>query len=63
MRPVSDYHPHSVNFTIYQLIRSPLDQPETEQRQETVDANGIRTIVEYISNDDGKKVKVRDDLH
>jgi hypothetical protein len=63
MRPVSDYHPHSVDSTIDQLIRGPLDQPETEQRQETVDANGIRTIVEFISNDDGKKVKVRDDLH
>jgi len=34
------------------------EQPETEQRQETVAANGIRTIVEYITNDDGKKVKV-----
>lgn len=28
-----------------------------------MDANGIRTIVEYINNDDGKKVKVHDDLH
>jgi hypothetical protein len=41
----------------------PSEQPETEQRQETVAANGIRTIVEYITNDDGKKVKVCEGFH
>jgi hypothetical protein len=32
---------------------------EHPQRQETVDADGIRTITEITTNEDGKKVKVR----
>ena len=32
------------------------EQPKNE---ESVDENGIRTIIEYALNDDGKKVKVR----
>lgn len=35
----------------------PSDVPRIE---ESVDANGIRTIVEYTTNDEGKRVKVSD---
>ncbi|TEB31070.1 translation initiation factor eIF3g [Coprinellus micaceus] len=35
-----------------------LDGPSQHQPEETVDENGVRTIVEYTLNDDGKKVKI-----
>jgi translation initiation factor 3 subunit G len=36
-----------------------LGSAQTPAYSETVDENGVRTIVEYSVNDDGKKVKVR----
>jgi translation initiation factor 3 subunit G len=35
-------------------VNLPVDQPRIE---ETVDADGIRTITQYTTNEDGKKVK------
>lgn len=32
------------------------DEPKIE---ETIDADGVRTIVQYTTNEDGKKVKVK----
>lgn len=40
---------------VYDILQ---DQPKGH---ETIDANGIRTIVEYTTNEDGKKVKVSSD--
>ncbi len=42
-----------------------IDQPsnqstETPQKiSDSIDENGVRTVVEYVLNDEGKKVKVR----
>ena len=35
-----------------------VDQSRVPKREETVDENGIITVVEYGTNDEGKKVKV-----
>jgi len=42
-------------FLGHHLLTLPKDQPKI---QETVDANGVRTIVEYTTNEKGKKIKV-----
>ncbi|KAJ7871338.1 eukaryotic translation initiation factor 3 subunit G-domain-containing protein [Mycena leptocephala] len=35
-----------------------LDEAETRKNEDFVDENGIRTMIEYTMNDDGKKVKI-----
>lgn len=41
-------------------LDQPKEQPPAPQiGEDSVDENGVRTIVEYITNDDGKKIKVR----
>ena len=40
------------------LFISIAERPEFPKIEETVDENGVRTIVEYTINDEGKKVKV-----
>jgi len=35
-----------------------LDEPNEPKIEETVDADGIRTITQYTTNEDGKKVKI-----
>ena len=42
------------------LPLSPITGQGTQnQNEEFVDENGIRTVIEYTVNDEGKKVKVR----
>ena len=39
-------------------LRFLLEQPRLPKPEETVDENGIITVVEYSVNDEGRKVKV-----
>lgn len=52
MTSVSQHHPTAKVFTHEDVL-------DEYKPSDTIDANGVRTIIEYTTNDNGKKVKVR----